>query len=161
MKITKKLSAIVITLISLAMLSACGQETPADILEYPIDLILEVEVEVADGFAFTSIRSNLPNGISLMATVVGDNYIGQDSEELSGGMALPGPFSSGGDPLPPGDYTIRITTGVSEVLTEEIRAAIGDNYSNYRGEYFKENDIGQRSISYLTSFKVDVGGDIP
>ena len=121
----------------------------------PTELELSVDVVIEDGFPFIDVFLNLPNGALVMATVDGNGYTGQDSEPLNFGRAILGPFSQDHQPLPLGEYSLRITAPLANVQPQEIRGLLGDNYANFYGEHFFDNEIGLRSIVFETTFTVN------
>ena len=130
-------------------------EADKEELDEPIKLMFEVEEFYENGKVLFDINTNLPNHTSGMIRLENENidYIGQDSFMILEGKSEVGPFGQKGENLPSGEYKVTITTPLATIQDDNVYSKIGENYKNYIGDKFKEDEIG-RTINY--SFTINI-----
>ena len=94
---------------------------------------VSMEIEKNDDNSFT-VMSNLPDGTELILALTGSDYIAQDKVYLYDGKAKSATFTSYGERVPNGEYTVRVTMPVANAQSSSVKAIIGNNGENLRGD---------------------------
>jgi len=114
------------------------------------ELILNVNTRVEDGKLYFDVETNLPDGMEVMFTVeAGEDIWGQSKVQVSSGFITAGPFSRQGEPYPPGEYVLSITSSLLRLQSLEVQQILGENGENFYGDYITEG-----RIDFETSFTV-------
>jgi hypothetical protein len=113
----------------------------------PMDATLEVDLAMsvvldADGSAWVTAKSNLPDGTQLNSSVSQEGgFIAQDSRTLQDGTVSFGPFSDEGKPIPSGTYDVSVTMPIARNQPDEVKAVIGDAGEHLTGPLVSEESI--------------------
>lgn len=80
-------------------------------------------------------RTNLPDTTKLMLSVgrKSGGFFGQSKASVANGCLVAGPFSSKSAPLPPGEYSVQVSTPLPGLQPASVQAIIGDEGQNLRG----------------------------
>jgi len=120
-----------------------------------------MDAEVKGRFQFTGNghlevlgQTNLPSGLRLNVYVIGDGFRLRTITTVEDGRFEAGPFGYLGEPLPSGQYTLRIDAGVAADQPEDVRAAIGENWEEITGPYIVEDGDGTRSLVREVEFSI-------
>ncbi len=108
----------------------------------PIDVEFSVNVRTESGKVHFDVETNLPDGMQFMFTVEGsDGILGQSNAEVKAGTMSVGPFSQKGEPYPPGEYTVSISSPLLQLQPPEVQLVLGESGENVRGEYVSEGRV--------------------
>lgn len=130
--------------------TACGPNStpnatraaPAAITAGPADLVLQPSHEHGPNGLTLSVRTNLPDGTEMNATIVGrpssPTVFGQDRATVTNGQARFGPYTWRGTPYRAGRYRFQISAPLTIVQPEAVRAQLGDDYSNFRSPLIRQ-----------------------
>ncbi len=120
-----------------------------------------LDAEVKGRFQFTGDgrlkvlgQTNLPSGLRLNIYLIGDGFRLRTITTVEDGRYEAGPFGYLGEPLPSGQYTLRIDAGVAAGQPEDVRAAIGGNWEEITGPYIVEDEAGVRSLVREVEFSI-------
>lgn len=111
------------------------------------NLFVEFDITIQDietGKPSVLVNSNLPEGMNLMVTLQNNelNYTGQSSGEIDDeGTVTIGPFSSRGDPLEPGVYSLRVNSALPRIQPDKVREIIGEKGEKLKGDLVEQSDI--------------------
>jgi hypothetical protein len=115
------------------------------------ELVFDFNTRFEDGKIYFDIETNLPDGMDIMFTVVsGEDIWGQSKVQVSSGSVTAGPFSRQGEPYPPGEYELSISSPLLRLQPSEVQQILGENGENFYGDYIKEG-----RIDFETSFTVE------
>lgn len=106
-------------------------------------------------------ETSLPDGTQGMVTIQSKttNERAQDRFTIQGGRFKAGPFSSGGEGLEPGSYTLDVTIAIAQVQPPQVKAVIGQNGENLRGPLVKRGSLGP-SVELVQDFRLDEKGKV-
>ena len=99
--------------------------------------------------------ANLPDGTELLVTISrqASGYQAQDKTSVLNGSFRSSQFSDKNQPLLPGKYQANIVAPLAAVQPSAVRAAVGENYSNFGGPLIKRSRFGT-TIEYTTTFVI-------
>lgn len=104
-------------------------------------------------------KTNLPDGTSLIVGLYRSqgNYNAQNEVTVYGGEFSTQPFSSRGDDLSPGVYSLEITMPIARVQSQRVKDVIGDEGQHLRGKLVKNSAYGSKVVNYKTNIKIGSG----
>lgn len=107
----------------------------------------DVEVEATTEGHYFTVRSNLPESTEILITLANDiePNLGQSSGKIRNGSMKLGPFRQSDDIHAVGDYTLNVTVPIIRNQAESVKAILGENGENLRGELVAEA-FGSRVI---------------
>ena len=121
----------------------------------PVELVLSVNVQAEDGKPRIAVETNLPDGLQLTFTVKGNgDTVGRRKAAVADGFATAGPFSRDGEPYPPGEYVLHISSPPLSMQPDAVQEQLGENGEGYQGEHITEG-----RVDFETTFLVP--GDQP
>ena len=99
--------------------------------------------------------TNLPEGTELLVTIsrAASGYQAQDKTSALNGNFRSSQFSDKSQPLLPGKYQANIVAPLAAVQPSIVRAAVGENYSNFAGPLMKRSRFGT-TVEYTTTFVI-------
>lgn len=118
-----------------------------------VDLTFKVVIN-PDGSATIQAASNLPDGTQLLGNVAQkptgtpkrfNGYQGGQTQTLSGGTAVFGPYSKQGGELPKGKYDVTVTMPIAANQPEAVKAIIGPHGENLTGSQV-EHEYGNAFV---------------
>ncbi len=116
-----------------------------------IDVALDATNETTSEGTIFTIETNLPDGMTLMLTLSGDNYTAQTKVTVTDGTAVSEAFSNKGASLS-GNYELKITSGLATTQSGEVQSIIGADGENLSGEYVEEDSSGKKTITAIFDF---------
>jgi hypothetical protein len=117
----------------------------------PTELEFDFTPRFENGEIYFDIETNLPDGMDIMFTVVsGEDIWGQSKAQVSSGVVTVGPFSRQGEPYPPGDYELSISSPLLMLQSLEVQQRLGENGKNFYGDYIEEGQV-----DFETTFTVE------
>jgi len=115
------------------------------------ELVFNFNTRFEDGKIYFDIETNLPDGMDIMFTVVsGEDILGQDKVQVSSGFITAGPFSRQGEPYPPGEYELSVSSPLLRLQPSEVQQILGKNGENFYGDYIEEG-----RVDFETTFTVE------
>lgn len=122
-------------------------------ISQPMEAVLNVDVRIESGQVYFDVETNLPDGMQFMFTVENsDGILGQSKTEVVGGRISAGPFSRKGEPYPPGEYMLSITSPLLRLQPPEVQEILGEAGENVYGEYISEG-----RVDFEMPFTIDGG----
>lgn len=108
----------------------------------PMEVVFNVNVRIESGKIYFDVETNLPDGMQFMFTIEGsDGILGQSKTEIVGSTMSAGPFSRKGEPYPPGEYILSITSPLLRLQPPEVQEILGEAGENVYGEYISEGRV--------------------
>lgn len=123
----------------------------------------EIPVEINVGYFFSEKRlifrgtSNLPTGTLLMLSLrcSENSYFAQDKVSINSAEFYSNGFTSKGERISNGIYSLNITSPIFSVQSEEAKAFLGNRCRNLTGKYVEFNVIGGNTVNFVTDVVVD------
>ena len=131
MKNTRVLVLLVVVVILVLMTGCISQPTPT----MPIPTINVTMKLLSDDATNIQIETNLPTGMHLEATLIGENgnYHAQASADVKNGVVV---FRFGGQ-SGPGSYQLNVMNPVVEVQPNSLKDLLGKGSKNLTGDLVK------------------------
>jgi hypothetical protein len=101
--------------------------------------------------------TNLPDGTELMVSVQRGPVMGGDKEVVAGGHFAEDVLPKRGQPIPPGNYDVEVSTPFGDFQPPEVKAELGSNYEALTGPLLSKSN-GGRIVDYNSKFHV--GGSV-
>lgn len=112
-----------------------------DVSTFEVALSVKPNVNSDDGSVLFGVSTNLPEDTTLLVTVKGDNYVGQDKVTILGnGTGYTSEFSSQGQALK-GKYTVTVSMSLPAFQKEAVRQVVGEKGEHMEGQYVKVDDV--------------------
>ena len=119
----------------------------------PTELVFNVKVQAEDGKPRFEVETNLPDGMLVTFTLRDEvAVLGQSEAAVGDGFATAGPFSRDGEPYPPGEYVLHISSPPLSMQPDGVQEQLGENGEGYQGEHIAEGRVG-----FETTFVVPAG----
>lgn len=140
-------------------LSGCGPGSgdagsPTKAARCPQNLIFDVATSVRDSGLAVTVRTNLPDGAKVNASLDSPVYgLGRAQSEgaVADSQVALGPFSLRGAPLPPGRYELSVSAPSVPAQPVSVRAALGPDYGCYKSDLVEEVDGGTATFGAFIS----------
>ena len=123
--------------------------TPAgEASTFDVTLSVKPNVNSENGSVLFGITTNLPEDTTLLVTVQGDNYVGQDKVTILGnGTGFTSEFSNQGQALK-GKYTVTVSMSLPALQKDTVRQVVGEKGEHIAGQYVRFDDI--TSANYVS-----------
>lgn len=106
------------------------------------ELIFNVSTRFEDGKIYFDVETNLPDGMDIMFTVMArQDILGQGKVKVSSGFITAGPFTRQGEPYPPGEYLLSISSPLLRLQPSEVQQSLGANGKNFYGDHIVEGRV--------------------
>ena len=100
-------------------------------------------------------QTNLPDGTQLMLKLGRASVFSSGTVSVMDGEFSQDLYPSNGEPIPPGDYEVEISTPLGDVQPAEVKAQLGANYEALTGPLLIAGAFG-RTIEHRS--KIQIGG---
>jgi hypothetical protein len=106
------------------------------------ELVFVVETRIEEGKIYFDVETNLPDDMEIMITTsYGLDIWGQGKGTVASGILTVGPFTRHGQPYLPEEYNLSISSPLMKLQPESVQQALGENGSNYYGDYYENGRI--------------------
>lgn len=160
----KYLRGVMLLSILIIILAGCSSRQSEQVkpetkeIELQEQQLINVEISVNEEFnkdnhLAISGTTNLPTDMELMLTVTSEEgYNAQSKAYVMNGLFQSEWFTSNGQGLPNGKYSVKITSPTANIQPQNVKDVIGEQGANLSGPLVSEDEIWGKTIVYSYEF---------
>lgn len=141
------------------ILTGCSDSKEESEVDEEPEIDVEVSIDtiiVEEGKLIVKGETNIPDGGSLMVSLLNEeeDFKAQDKAIIEKGKFEAGPYSSQGEELLKGSYTVSVTLSIASTQEDDFTEKTGEDYEKLSGELMDDSGIG-KSMEYKEEITID------